>query len=224
MKDVYCDIEDRNDAVFDIKKIECRASKKVAAFAALLESNVEFETELEEVLSAIQENSVNLTNAEEHVMLLMEAALKKLNLKAEELDLAHSILKEKRTLILEHLKQLSIYLMTKRAELTRNAMLGTIDQQNKEFLETANVRAHLKQILKRFAIYEMYKIMTPRRIAGQTKAQNFIGNAVMRGIKAAMKNDGVTIKKAQRYLKHTMKHLPKQSQKEILKNIGTKTI
>lgn len=48
-----------------------------------------------------------------------------------------------------------------------------------------------REFLKRMVDYETYKIMNPRRIAGETKEDNFISNAVVLGVKKAMQYEGL---------------------------------
>ncbi len=42
----------------------------------------------------------------------------------------------------------------------------------------------------RLAIYELYKVINPRRLAGETDLENFISNVQTRGIQVALQNDG----------------------------------
>ncbi|MDJ1305452.1 MAG: DUF5394 family protein [Candidatus Midichloria sp.] len=41
----------------------------------------------------------------------------------------------------------------------------------------------------RFVIYEIYKMLNPSRIAGETEIQNFIDNVMIRGVEAALYYD-----------------------------------
>lgn len=47
-----------------------------------------------------------------------------------------------------------------------------------------------KQIRLRAAIYEIYKLTNPNRLAGETAMENFIKNVKTRGVEFAMKYDG----------------------------------
>lgn len=42
----------------------------------------------------------------------------------------------------------------------------------------------------RLMVYEVYKVMNPNRLAGETSIENFINNVITRGIKTAMKYEG----------------------------------
>jgi hypothetical protein len=57
------------------------------------------------------------------------------------------------------------------------------------FLDSKSLK-HIKDIIKRFAIYEIYKMINPRRIAGETAKDNFISNVFLYGLKVAMRYDG----------------------------------
>jgi hypothetical protein len=54
----------------------------------------------------------------------------------------------------------------------------------------ARAKASVKKIIKEFAIYEVYKVMNPRRIAGETKKDNYAHNMMMGGQKRASKYEG----------------------------------
>lgn len=51
-------------------------------------------------------------------------------------------------------------------------------------------RMNIRRILKEFAIYEMYKVMNPKRISGETKKDNYAHNMVLGGEKRASHYEG----------------------------------
>jgi hypothetical protein len=55
---------------------------------------------------------------------------------------------------------------------------------------TDKAKEQLKKVLKTFAVYEVYKIMNPRRIAGETAKDNYRHNMAMGGEKLAGKHTG----------------------------------
>lgn len=59
-----------------------------------------------------------------------------------------------------------------------------------KYLLDAKAKASVKKIIKEFAIYEVYKVMNPRRIAGETKKDNYAHNMMMGGQKRASKYEG----------------------------------
>ena len=91
--------------------------------------------------------------------------------------------------ILEQLTMLSHHLMMMKTPMAKEMSKGIeVPKDKNDHLTAASVR-NTKQILKRFAIYEMYKILNPRRIAGETKRENFIHNYISGGIRKAMHYD-----------------------------------
>lgn len=50
-----------------------------------------------------------------------------------------------------------------------------------------------REFLKRAASYEIYKIINPKRVAGETEEENFISNAILLGVKKAMKHAGIDL-------------------------------
>lgn len=68
--------------------------------------------------------------------------------------------------------------------------LGTVSKKNKANLLTIESRKNLKRIMKNFVIYEIYKVMNPKRIAGETTKDNYLHNLVQGGEKLASKYEG----------------------------------
>ncbi|WP_410528553.1 DUF5394 family protein [Rickettsiales endosymbiont of Peranema trichophorum] len=62
------------------------------------------------------------------------------------------------------------------------------EEQEQEEKELSNEE---KERRYRILVYQIYKIMNPRRLAGETKLDNFIHNVQARGIKEAMKYEGM---------------------------------
>jgi hypothetical protein len=58
-----------------------------------------------------------------------------------------------------------------------------------EFL-TEKDKKNIKAQLIRWAIYELYKIINPRQLAGETKMENFINNVLVGGIEYAKEYSG----------------------------------
>ena len=55
---------------------------------------------------------------------------------------------------------------------------------------TGQSKKDFKRAVKRFAIYEVYKVMNPKRIAGETKKDNYAHNMMRGGKKLASKHEG----------------------------------
>lgn len=74
----------------------------------------------------------------------------------------------------------------------------------------------------RLMIYEVYKVMNPNRLAGETSIENFINNVITRGIKTAMRYEGADFAKLfeTKDLESLESH--KQSFTQMLKDGGFK--
>lgn len=68
--------------------------------------------------------------------------------------------------------------------------LGTVGKNGKESRLNIEAKKNLKRIMKNFAVYEVYKIMNPKRIAGETKKDNYRNNLMHGGEKLASKYEG----------------------------------
>ena len=100
------------------------------------------------------------------------------------------ILKKREKAIYKHLESLCQYLIVRKAQTKENkksifskltrSLSGVTQQAKKDF----------RNMVKRFAIYEVYKIMDPRRIAGETKIMNFVHNMIMGGFTKASQYEG----------------------------------
>jgi len=66
-------------------------------------------------------------------------------------------------------------------------------EYTKEELLAKKQRDELRKLLRRAAAYEIYKITNPRELAGETKEQNFINNAIFLGVKEALKFAGLEL-------------------------------
>lgn len=53
-----------------------------------------------------------------------------------------------------------------------------------------------REFLRRMATYELYKAINPNQIAGETKEENFINNAILRGVKKALKYEGISLEES----------------------------
>ncbi|MCP5369490.1 MAG: DUF5394 family protein [Rickettsiaceae bacterium] len=63
--------------------------------------------------------------------------------------------------------------------------------KNKKFdIDNIKARKDFKRIVAHFTIYEIYKVMNPKRIAGETKEKNYAHNLIRGGKKLASKYEG----------------------------------
>jgi hypothetical protein len=192
---------------FDARNVENELSAEVLELAAILEGDAEFEAKLDQILSTMQESSLNLSLVQSEIILLIESVFERLIVSKEDLEKAKTSYNQKKEIIAKNLKELSTYLMMHRSSLISKTIFGIEGPEDKNLFITSEIQAHLKRILRRFAIYEIYKIMTPKRIAGKTKRQNFVANAVLRGMKVAMQHEGGSAQEIKSYGKNILKEI-----------------
>ncbi len=68
--------------------------------------------------------------------------------------------------------------------------LGTVSKKDRASLLNIEAKKNLKRIMKNFAVYEVYKIMNPKRIAGETKKDNYKNNLIHGGERLASRYEG----------------------------------
>ena len=86
--------------------------------------------------------------------------------------------------------------------LAKNKKLQKSFEENKEVDSAINMEdmdyeymdgdslKNFRKIVRNFIVYEMYKLINPRRIAGETKEQSMADNIMMYGAKRAAKFEG----------------------------------
>ncbi len=68
--------------------------------------------------------------------------------------------------------------------------LGTVSKKSGESRLNIEAKKNLRRIMKNFAVYEVYKIMNPKRIAGETKEDNYRKNLMQGGEQLASRYEG----------------------------------
>ncbi len=140
--------------------------------------------EMEEVISLIEnpenveqiikliENSNDVAEVQAKLILLIEEFSKKTKneVKGEEE-------------IKDRIRVVSSYIMQ---QMGISSKEKNIKDTKYEYLDK-RAKANIKAVMKRFMIYEVYKVANPHRIAGETRLNNFIHNVLFRGLKAALK-------------------------------------
>ncbi|WP_342638448.1 DUF5394 family protein [Orientia tsutsugamushi] len=157
----------------------------VNEFYQKLKNNAEFEAELEALISNFEINQ-DVSKLQTNIILL----IKKLLLSNSSGSTSIELTQELEQQITKQIAKISKELIYKH---TRTLAEENQDlEQNKDNLEYISEpsRAELKKNLKRFAIYEVYKLLNPRRIAGETRLSNFIHNLIIGGAKYALKYGG----------------------------------
>ncbi len=68
--------------------------------------------------------------------------------------------------------------------------LGRVSRKDRTHILNLEAKKNLKRIMKNFAVYEVYKVMNPKRIAGETAKDNYKHNLIEGGVKLASKYEG----------------------------------
>ncbi len=113
-------------------------------------------------------------------------------------------------------------------ELTRKLMkdinpemeneFGRISHKDRAYMLDAKAKQNFKKIMKNFAVYEVYKVMNPNRIAGETAKENYRHNLSRGGQKLASKYEGGKASDLKEYGKAEVKNI--KSQARAIKNSG----
>ena len=77
--------------------------------------------------------------------------------------------------------------------------LGKISKKDRAHMLNLEAKKNIKKIMKNFAVYEVYKIMNPKRIAGETAKDNYKHNLMRGGQKLAGKYEGGKAADLQKY-------------------------
>lgn len=183
------DEEDTNNftkkSIFTTSNQDTSSDNLVNEFYQKLKNNAEFEAELEALISNFEINQ-DVSKLQTNIILL----IKKLLLSNSSGSTSIELTQELEQQIAKQIAKISKELIYKH---TRTLAEENQDlEQNKDNLEYISEpsRAELKKNLKRFAIYEVYKLLNPRRIAGETRLSNFIHNLIIGGAKYALKYGG----------------------------------
>lgn len=171
------------DALLGINTDEGFAAVEAGKIFTELSQNDEFEQEIEQMLAILSEQTMDLTKLQTQIILLIRKYLGKTKSK----DL---LLKLDENQINQNVAEVSNYLMQQHAIIAKETDKGL--GKSKERLQTigARSRANFKLLVKNFAVYQVYKFMNPKRIAGETRKENFAHNMINGGMKLASHYEG----------------------------------
>jgi len=181
---------------------------EVDAILDALNNDDEFNSELEGLIASIQDQTLDLSHLQSSMILLIKAALEKMS--GRDKEKIKAILKSKERKITEHIAAISTLLLHKKSKIVQVATQGINKPKDQYSHLTVDSRNNLRQVMRRFAIYEVYKIMNPHQIAGETRKDNFIHNVIAGGLKRAMKYEGGTKEEIAAYSPKFIKSLEKQ--------------
>lgn len=186
-----------------------------------LENDEEFNAKIEVLIQGLNDGTLDLSMLQSKFILLIKATLQK-NTKHRLEQIEHQIKKAEKN-IHDQLALLSRHMLMQRASQAKEGFEDLANPKDKYESMSARAIKNTKQILKRFAIYEIYKVMSPRTIAGETQRQNFISDYITGGIKKAMRYDRSYLAKAERDSPSLLKQLDK-SHSRFVRGGGMKSL
>ncbi len=182
------------------------------AILDVLQSDETIAAEIDKLIDDLDSGVIELGELESKFILLLQSVLFKLS-HGKSKEFSSRLMKSEKEII-EQIAMLSRYVMMQKSFLAKELSKEVKSQDGYSHLTKQSIK-FLKDIIKRFAIYEVYKVLNPRRIAGETRSQNFINDAIVYGVKAALKFDnahGAKLSKAELYkLEQEHKKFTKQS-------------
>ena len=170
-----------------------------------LSANNAFDQEIEQILAVLNEKTMDLTKIQTQIIILIKKYLgkldgKKLGVKIDE------------KLISKNVAEVSNYLMQQRSQVVKEANKGLIKSKDNLQGASRESRDNLKKLVKNFAVYQVYKFMTPKRIAGETKEENFAHNMIKGGMDLAKQYEGGSKSDIKGYKPEFVKKLEKAHQ------------
>ena len=173
-----------------------------------LDSDVAFRVEVETLMSSITTTEVVKTQSQ--LLLLLYQFFKS---KVGNHGNLKTLLKKRKKYIEEDIKKMSLFIMQTGSRDMREASRGIKLAKDKYEYLSKQSRDNLRSIIKRFAVYELYKFITPRRIAGETRRQNFLHNILLGGLKYASRYEGGTKAEISSYDPKMLQKLEKQHER-----------
>ncbi|WP_341763848.1 DUF5394 family protein [Candidatus Tisiphia endosymbiont of Beris chalybata] len=186
---------------------ELESIKAVEIFNAL-NNDDSFTQEIEQILACLSEQTLDLTKLQALVILIIKKYLGKFNIKKlKELDP-----KADEKLIANNIAEVSRYLIFQRSLLIQEATRGLLKPKDNLYVINDKILKDTKRIIKNFAVYQIYKFMNPKRIAGETKKENFAYNFIKGGLDYAKKYEGGSKSDLKKYPIKFIKQLEKAHQ------------
>ena len=178
------DHEDK-DIINEFLEGSVNANKHLVKIIELINQNPDFTNELQAILAKFRNS--NLIHLQTEILLLLQEVLNNFVSGKYSIDDDKKLDGKQREKMNKRLGEMSQALMQQNILQTRiQKKQAGVAKDKYEYL-TPETYSSLKTNLKKFVVYEMYKVLSPKRIAGESHRDNFITNAVMRGIKVAIK-------------------------------------
>jgi hypothetical protein len=158
--------------------------KAEAHLSSLLEA-VQNDENLGEAIDKVFEENVDVEKIQSQVILLINEYLNKRRAKrADKLKNTE----EQDKYIEENIGSIAKNILNK---LTKKGLdIDEISENDGNNILSTRAKKDLKKSIKNFAIYQVYKVINPKRIAGETKKDNYVNNLMHGGQKLASKYEG----------------------------------
>ena len=179
----------------EIKEIDIHGISSVdmhtesAKMLEQLDEDEDFDKEVEEILSNLNEEDMDLTQLQTQIILLIKKYLHRLQEarghKKDEIKLDEKVIEE-------NIREVSTILMEQESEIIKKVNKDLAKSRDKYAAISKDSRNNLKRLIKNFAVYEMYKFLNPKRIAGETRRDVFTHNMIIGGLSRAKHYPGGT--------------------------------
>jgi hypothetical protein len=167
-----------------------------------------FNQEIETLITTLK--SDNITELFARILAIIKSRLPKIS-KEDRLRL-NRILKHRGDAISRHLKELGAYILITHAKDLGTNKKTMFNRTTGIFSDlNAEARKNLAGLIKRFVVYEMYKILSPEQIAGETRRENFVNNMIVGGLDRALHYAGGA-REVAHYSKASLKELQQRHQ------------
>lgn len=143
-----------------------------------------FSKALEQIIDAIDEGSVDLSRLQTEIVILIKNYLGRIK------DRKKKLKKIDEVALGQNIAELSNHLMKEYSDVAKKAMHDFDNPKDQHQFITKESRNNFNRIIKNFAVYQIYKVMNPRRIAGESRKDNFAHNMVVGGMDRAKKYTG----------------------------------
>lgn len=174
----------------------------------LQQDDPDFDNKIEKILDKLGDQ-IDLSYVQSEILLLIISKFK--DLKKKDKSLIDEISDKKSNKILKHIKDLSQYLINQRSQEARKTNKSIESPQDKYYSLSKESLKNLRGVIKRFVVYELYKIVNPHQIAGETRKQTFIHNVILRGLESAKHYEGGTEGEIKQYGQKFINNLVKKN-------------
>ncbi len=171
---------------------EHQTQEEAEKILSILVGDEDFEQAIEQILACLNEETLDLTKLQTQIVALIKKYLA--NSRHKGLSL---VIDQK--LVARNIEEVGNFLVQQRNKLIKSAGKNFANVKDKYQSISDLSRANLKRLIKGFVIYQVYKFTNPKRLAGETKEENFAYNFIKGGMKLALKYEGGSEKDIKKY-------------------------